>query len=164
MPAKMPRKTPTSLARPDSINKRVSLAIQTAGNVRYAPLGPADLKRLVGAATEQSAHAWELTLRFVPRREALALNQAYRHAGYAPNVLTFDYPETHSADIVICPPVVREQAAEQQKAYPHHLAHMVVHGVLHALGHEHDKPARARRMEALECQILERFGIADPYA
>ena len=164
IPAKMPRKTPAALARPDCINPQVSLTVQTAGNVSFAPLRPADLKRLVGAATARLSAPWELTLRFVARREAIGLNQAFRQAAYAPNVLTFEYPETRSADIVICPPVVRRQAAEQQKSYAHHLAHMVVHGVLHAIGYQHDKPAQAHRMEALERRILGQFEIADPYA
>ncbi|MGH1360614.1 MAG: rRNA maturation RNase YbeY [Burkholderiaceae bacterium] len=160
----MPRTIPTSIARPDTTNKRIDLSIQFAGGVSIAPLRAPDLKRLVGAATAGSSASWELTLRFVPRREAVAMNQAFRHAAYAPNVLTFEYPDACTADILICPPVVREQAAAQRKRYAHHLAHMVVHGVLHALGHTHDKPRPASRMEALERQILTRFGIADPYA
>lgn len=105
----------------------------------------------------------ELTLRFVARAEARQLNIAYRKAEYAPNVLTFDYPDFQAADIVICPPVVREQAGIQHKRYADHLSHMVVHGVLHALGHTHERPTPARRMERLEQAILAQFSIDDPY-
>ena len=115
---------------------------------------------LVKASLEQATakHAdrtlSELTLRFVARAEARQLNMAYRKAEYAPNVLTFDYPDLQAADIVICPPVVREQANAQRKRYADHLSHMVVHGVLHALGHTHERPGPARLMEQLERAIL----------
>ena len=160
----MPKTVQTRIGRPDTSNKLIDLSIQFAGGVSIAPLRTPDLKRLVGASTRAVTHPWALTLRFVARREARAINQAYRQAEYAPNVLTFEYPQARCADILICPPVVREQAAEQRKTYADHLAHIVVHGVLHALGHTHHKPRQASRMEGLERQILARFDIGDPYA
>ena len=68
------------------------------------------------------------------------------------------------ADIVICLPVLRAEAAAQSKPEREHLAHLVVHGVLHAQGHDHEDDADAQRMEARETVILGRFGIGDPYA
>ena len=140
-----------------------ALTIQLAGAVSIAPLTNARLRQLVRAALATGPQPLEITLRFTARREARALNAAYRQGDYDPNVLTFDYPGTDTADIVICPPVVREQAREQHKRFADHLSHMVVHGVLHALGHTHDQARAAARMEKLEIEILARFGIADPY-
>jgi probable rRNA maturation factor len=64
---------------------------------------------------------------------------------------------------VICAGVVAREAAEQGKRYEHHFAHMVVHGVLHLLGYDHESAAEAAAMETLEAEILGRFGIEDPY-
>ena len=65
---------------------------------------------------------------------------------------------------IYCVPVVLSEAKEQSKAAADHFAHMVVHGVLHLLGHDHDEPDAASRMEALELRILAEFGVQDPYA
>jgi len=148
----------------------LSLDLQFAGSISIAPLRPARLRQLVKASLEQASTRQpdrglsELTLRFVARAEARHLNITYRESDYAPNVLTFDYPDLQAADIIICPPVVREQASTQRKRYADHLSHMVVHGVLHALGHTHERPGPARLMEQLERAILARFQIDDPYA
>jgi probable rRNA maturation factor len=106
----------------------------------------------------------EIVLRFVGAREGRRLNRAFRRRDYATNVLTFDYG-AHSvrADIVICVPVVRAEARAQGKSFRAHLAHLVIHGALHAQGHDHVTPQQARAMEALERRLLARLGIADPY-
>ncbi len=169
----MPRKK----IEPDSGRKAISAAasldidLQLSGRISIAPLRPARLRQLARTTARLAAQLDKckqqlnlLTLRFVVRDEARQLNIAYRDGHYAPNVLTFAYPDMQAADIVICPPVVREQANEQQKRYADHLSHMVVHGVLHALGYTHERPGSAARMEKLERTILDRFKIADPYA
>ena len=111
-----------------------------------------------------------LTVRLVGKAEGQTLNRTYRHKDYATNVLTFHYDALAEqtglvmADIVICTPVLKEQAKSQGKPYLHHAAHLVVHGTLHALGYDHIKTREAHAMEALETQILARWGISDPYA
>lgn len=120
------------------------------------------LVRWISAALEGDA---ELALRFVDAAEARRLNREYRGKDYATNVLTFGYQHAPvvRADIVLCVPVVRREARAQRKDFRDHLAHLVVHGVLHAQGLDHDRAATARTMEAREIRILARLGIDDPY-
>ncbi|MEZ5741161.1 MAG: rRNA maturation RNase YbeY [Burkholderiaceae bacterium] len=137
------------------------LTLQFGRGVSIRPLTAARLRRLAAACAPPG---WAFTLRFTTRAEARSLNTRYRDRDYTPNVLTFPYPQQQAGDIVICTAVVREQAREQGKRYADHLSHMVVHGLLHAQGHDHEKPGPARRMEALERRILAGLGITDPYA
>lgn len=108
-----------------------------------------------------------LTLRFVDEDEGRALNQAWRQGAAATNVLTFEYGTDPdgclAADIVLCVPVLEREARAQGKPFLHHAAHLVTHGVLHALGHDHLVEDEARHMEALETRILAVQGIPDPY-
>ena len=137
------------------------LAVQ--GLARFAGLpARATLARWIRLALERDA---EITLRFVGAAEGRRLNRDYRGRDYATNVLTFGYATTPAiqADIVLCVPVIRREAREQRKHYRDHLAHLVVHGVLHAHGYDHDRAARARTMEGLEAAILARLGLPDPY-
>ena len=129
------------------------------------------VRRWVLAALERDA---ELTLRVVGADEALALNRDFRGKAYATNVLTFDYAreprvvvgDAHArvvADVVLCAEVVEREAVEQGKPLVDHYAHLVVHGVLHAQGFDHQRAADARRMEAREVELLAALGVADPY-
>ena len=99
--------------------------------------------------------------------EGQRLNAQYRQKDYATNVLTFEYGiDEHgvlSSDIIICTAVVEKEAAEQQKPFSHHAAHLCVHGVLHALGYDHIHEADAEEMEALEVDILTLLAIPNPY-
>jgi probable rRNA maturation factor len=107
----------------------------------------------------------EITVRVVGEDEGLRLNQGFRRQDHATNVLTFDYAREPlvQADIVLCAPVVLREAAQMGVAVQDHLAHLLVHGALHALGHDHIRAAEARRMEALETRLLATLGVADPY-
>lgn len=140
----------------------LSLSIQ--GHARFPGL-PArrTVARWISAALQRDA---DLTLRFVDAREGRRLNRQFRKRDYATDVLTFAYAEAPvvTADIVVCVPVVRRAAREQGKTLRDHLAHLVVHGVLHAQEFTHEHAAEARRMERLELRILAGLGIADPYA
>lgn len=109
----------------------------------------------------------EITVRIVDAEEGRALNHSYRHKDYATNVLTFDYAQQPlvMADLVLCAPVIAQEALQQGKTLEAHYAHMVVHGVLHAQGWDHEtSEADAQAMEAQEVRILERLGYANPYA
>ncbi|PAT37900.1 rRNA maturation RNase YbeY [Vandammella animalimorsus] len=109
----------------------------------------------------------EITVRIVDAEEGRALNHSYRHKDYATNVLTFDYAQQPlvMADLVLCAPVIAQEARQQGKTLEAHYAHMVVHGVLHAQGWDHEtSEADAQAMEAQEVRILARLGYANPYA
>jgi probable rRNA maturation factor len=107
-----------------------------------------------------------VTLRFVGASESRALNRTYRGRDYATNVLTFVYDAEAplAGDIVVCLPVVRREAQAQRKTLRAHLAHLVVHGMLHLQGHDHERDADAAAMEARETEILRGLRYADPYA
>ncbi|WEN41055.1 Endoribonuclease YbeY [Thauera sp. GDN1] len=132
------------------------------------------IRRWVQAALQQDA---EVTVRLVGAEEGRALNRDYRGKDYATNVLTFAYDEGEdlpglpedgaavlSGDLVLCVPVVMREAAEQGKTPEAHFAHLVVHGMLHLQGHDHETEAEAAEMEGLETGILRGLGYADPYA
>jgi probable rRNA maturation factor len=108
-----------------------------------------------------------LTLRFVDAEEGRALNRSYRGKDYATNVLTFAYAESEddpvSGDIVLCCPVVEREALEQGKPLDAHYAHLVVHGVLHAQGYDHENDDEAREMEGIETEVLAALGFPNPY-
>ncbi len=107
-----------------------------------------------------------LTVRFSTEEEACELNNAYRKKNYATNVLTFSYnlDETDcSADIVICPNIVKKEALEQNKALFAHYAHLVVHAVLHAFNFDHDEPQEEAIMQNAEIIILGKLGLNNPY-
>ena len=108
----------------------------------------------------------EITVRIVGEEEARSLNRDYRHKDYATNVLTFDYAQSPlvMADLVLCAPVVAQEAQAQGKSLQAHYAHLLVHGSLHAHGWDHEtSEAEAQAMEAHEVQILAALGFDSPY-
>jgi probable rRNA maturation factor len=108
----------------------------------------------------------EITVRIVDAEEGLALNRDYRKKDYATNVLTFDYTmePVVTADLVLCAPVVAQEAKEQGKTLQAHYAHLLVHGALHAQGWDHETSEEdAQVMELREVEILARLGFANPY-
>jgi probable rRNA maturation factor len=129
----------------------------------------AAFKRWVEAALKTRRDKAELSLRIVTMEEMRELNQQYRGADYATNVLSFpaDLPHElklpHLGDIVICASVVEQEAAAQHKESAAHWAHMVIHGTLHLLGYDHIDDADAEVMEALEIQILSELNFTNPY-
>ena len=134
-----------------------------AGAARHQALLPrAKVQRWVGFALQRPA---EIAVRIVGEAEGRALNAQYRHKDYATNVLTFDYTREPvvSADLVLCAPVVEREAREQGKPLVAHYAHLLVHGALHAQGHDHERDDEAARMEAKESAVLAALGVADPY-
>jgi len=112
------------------------------------------------------AHDGEITVRIVDAEEGRALNRDYRRRDYATNVLTFDYTQEPvvTADLVLCAPVVAQEAKDNKKTLQAHYAHMVVHGTLHAQGWDHETGEQdAEAMEAEEIRILAGLGFKNPY-
>jgi probable rRNA maturation factor len=139
----------------------LSLSVQYAVRDTALPTRAA-VRRWVRAAGPAAA---ELTVRFVDAEEGRRLNAQYRGRDYATNVLSFPYAREPrlAGDLVLCVPVVLREAAQQGKAVPAHFAHLVVHGMLHLQGYDHEKAAEARVMEQKEREILDRLGYPDPY-
>jgi len=122
----------------------------------------------LAALREEQEHA-ELVIRLVDVAEIQDLNRNYRGKDRPTNILTFPsyLPKVVDSsllgDIIICVPVVLSEAAEQGKTPQAHWAHMVVHGILHLLGYDHQEEAEAVVMERLECEVLAGLNVQDPY-
>ena len=112
----------------------------------------------------------EITIRIVDREESQHLNLTYRQKDKPTNVLSFpfespeDVPLQLLGDLIICAPIVRQEAVEQHKAPTAHWAHLVIHGTLHLLGYDHIEESQAAEMETLETRVMHTLGYADPYA
>ena len=108
----------------------------------------------------------EITVRIVNAEEGQRLNNEFRKKDYATNVLTFDYAQSPvvMADLVLCAPVVAQEAKAQGKTLQAHYAHLLVHGTLHAQGWDHETSlADADEMEDYEIAILKEMGFRNPY-
>jgi probable rRNA maturation factor len=141
---------------------RLSLAVQYATRETALPQRQA-VRRWVGAAMLGPA---EVTVRFVDEAEGRELNARYRGKDTPTNVLSFPYapPPEMAGDLVVCAPVVLREAAEQGKAPEAHFAHLIVHGMLHLQGYDHESDADTASMEQKEREILAVLGYPDPYA
>lgn len=144
---------------------KLSLSVQYADKSLQTTLTRPILRKTVQAALFFPA---ELTLRFVDAVEGRSLNHAYREKDYATNVLTFAYTEDSDAevtqaDIILCTDVLVSEAQQQKKTVLEHAQHLIVHGVLHAQGYDHEDDAEAEEMEALEIEILANLGVPNPY-
>ncbi len=130
------------------------------------PISRPRIRRLLLASLGGQAQAAEITLRLVGLKEGRQLNRDFRSKDYATNVLTFGYASLPvvQADLVLCLPVLVREARAQRKELAAHFAHMLVHGMLHAQGLDHEDPEEAEEMEAMECRILKRFRLPDPYS
>ncbi len=135
--------------------------VQYATNSTDVPTRP-QFRRWVKAALMQEA---EIVLRIVDEAEGYELNHQFRNKDYATNVLTFAYDDTQplTGDIVLCAPIVSQEAQQQHKNLTAHYAHLTVHGILHLQGYDHIEEAEAVVMEQMETQILARLGYDDPY-
>lgn len=130
---------------------------------------PAVMRRWVAAALAGQREEAELAVRIVDEAESAELNGLYRHKPGPTNVLSFpaELPDEIDipllGDLVICAPVVSREAVEQDKTLDAHWAHMLVHGTLHLLGHDHTDDTEADIMEALETRIITGLGFPPPY-
>jgi probable rRNA maturation factor len=133
---------------------------------RSVPGAPRLARKAAKAALAAAAEGpVEVSLALADDAAVRVLNRDYRGKDKPTNVLSFPYDVPGAlGDVVICAPVVNREAREQGKAPAAHWAHMVVHGVLHLLGHDHIRAADAKMMEARERAILARLSYPDPYS
>jgi probable rRNA maturation factor len=166
-----------SIAAKKTKRAQFKLTAQYATRTTGVPLPPA-FRKWVKAALMQDA---EIVLRIVDEAEGRNLNRDFRGRDCATNVLTFVYtdvqpdlqsgisPGVHAdaaalaGDIVLCAPVIENEARQQHKSLSAHYAHLTVHGVLHLQGYDHENDADAAVMEQLEIEILGRLGYQNPY-
>ena len=149
---------------------KIKLAIQRASTASRVP-AKAEVKRWVAVALKGRRKQARLSLRILDEAESAALNLRYRGKAGPTNVLSFPFepppglpdPQPFMGDLAICAPVVEREAVEQGKSLEAHWAHMIVHGILHLLGHDHLDEGEAQEMEALETRILEELGFPAPY-
>ena len=105
-----------------------------------------------------------ITIRIVSEKESETLNYNYRNQKKPTNILSFVLSEDPLiGDIILCHPVIKNEAKNQNKKIHSHYAHLLIHGYLHLLGYSHDKKFDADKMEKKEIQILKRFGFQNPY-
>ncbi len=140
---------------------RLRLSVQYAVRSQGLP-SRAQFRRWARAALERDAR---VTIRIVAGVEARALNHHFRGKNHPTNVLTFVMRERPrlEGDLALCAPVIAREARAQHKSAAAHYAHLVVHGVLHLQGYDHERKREARAMERRETRIVNRLGYPDPY-
>jgi probable rRNA maturation factor len=137
------------------------MTVQYATHARGLP-SRARLRRWAHAALERDAR---LTVRIVGTGEARALNRHFRGTDRPTNVLTFVMRKRPrlEGDIALCAPVIAREARARHRSAAAHYAHLVVHGVLHLQGYDHETEQQARLMERRESRVVACLGFPDPY-
>ena len=141
-----------------------SVHLRRATRSGWVP-GTAALRRWATLALGRQARGRELSVLMVGPARSRSLNRRYRSRDHATNVLSFPAaaPGPCLGDLVICPQVLRREARAAGKAERAHWTHLVIHGVLHLIGYDHERPADALRMERREVRLLRELGVANPY-
>ncbi|UGA36099.1 rRNA maturation RNase YbeY [Chromobacterium haemolyticum] len=128
------------------------------------------MRRWSQAALQAGVKQAQVSILIVDADEGRQMNRDYRGKDYATNVLSFALNEGDPVpglpligDLVLCAPVVEKEAAEQNKPLQAHYAHLLVHGMLHLQGFDHEQDDEAETMETLETAIMQRLGYPDPY-
>lgn len=155
----------------NEVNGSLELDIQLAVPLSASLPDPAHIETWVNAVLTMQGHSGEihLTVRVVDEQEGAKLNEKYRGKKGSTNVLSFPFEGVDEVDfpllgdIVICDTVVICEATQQGKEYHAHWCHMVVHGILHLLGYDHQEEESALEMESREIKILKILGFSNPY-
>lgn len=159
----------------------VELELQIATTAKTLP-HPSQFKEWVRvvfsdhaiAVNKNKLNNIEITIRIVDEEEITDLNYHYRHKQGTTNVLSFpsekippviaeEFDYNLIGDIVICAAVVEHEAKQQNKELLSHWAHMVIHGILHLLGYDHEKEQEAYLMENIEIDLMKQLGFLSPY-
>jgi probable rRNA maturation factor len=150
------------------MNAEISIDVQRCSSCATLP-DDADIVSWVELVLGDLDNSASVSIRLVDELESRELNNRYRQRNAATNVLSFPCnfsDEQHVrllGDVVVCVPLVVKEAKEQGKVVAHHWAHLIIHGVLHLLGYDHQTPDEAERMEKLEIALLDQLNIVDPY-
>ncbi len=145
--------------------RRLQVSVQRTGDWPDLPR-KSQVRNWARAALAASTRGGQITVRFVDSAEGRSLNRDYRVKDYATNVLSFPYQQEPRlcGDLVLCAPVVAREATAQGKSLEAHYAHLIVHGMLHLRGYDHEAGEKeARAMENHERRILAALGYPDPY-
>ncbi|MAS86945.1 MAG: rRNA maturation RNase YbeY [Micavibrio sp.] len=134
-------------------------------NIFHTPediITTAEIDEVCRAALNDKAYS--LSIEFMGDHDIQLLNKQFRHKDKPTNVLSFpNDDDNYIGDIAISIDTIKREASEQKKAIKDHILHMVIHGALHLLGYDHEEDEMAEEMEALEIEILDKFGINNPY-
>lgn len=149
------------------MDNQPKVIIQRASKTTQIPTN-AMIKNWVNLALNSSPKNVEISIKIVDPEESASLNKQYRHKKGATNVLSFPMSvKTEDldflGDLVICAQIVKNEAIQQGKSVEAHWAHIIIHGILHLLGHTHDQEESMRKMEALEVNLLSQINICNPY-
>jgi probable rRNA maturation factor len=153
---------------PEAMPRGLTLDVSYAARAPWVP-NSRRFARWAEAALAPLSGPAALSIRVVGRARSRSLNARYRHKDKPTNVLSFGGPgeapdgRRFLGELVICAPVVAQEARAYGKTLEAHWAHMTVHGVLHLLGFDHEADSEAVIMAAKEIQILDRLGVSDPY-
>jgi probable rRNA maturation factor len=126
-------------------------------------------QRWINTALQKHGKNSEIAIRIVDKNESAQLNKNYRHKVGPTNILSFPFDPPQGiqlpllGDLIICAPLVVQEAKQQHKEVLAHWAHLTIHGCLHLLGYDHIKLRDAKIMESLEVKILQQLGFKDPY-
>ncbi len=144
-----------------SAGHKLSLSVQYAAGAQCLPTRH-QFRRWIKSALQRDV---QIVLRIVDEDEGRELNENFRGKGYATNVLTFAYNDVEplSGDVVMCAPVVEQEAREQKKDLHAHYAHLTIHATLHLQGYDHENEKDAVAMETRETAIMMKLGYANPY-
>jgi len=161
---------------PDSSQISIAIAVEDPGWTQVLPEVEALARRAAAAALAGLPACAvppmpaELSILLADDARLRDLNRRYRGLDRATNVLSFpgDLGAANGApallgDLALARETLVREAAEQSKPLADHLSHLVVHGVLHLLGYDHEEAAAAARMERLEIALLAGLGVPDPY-
>jgi len=146
----------------------LKIKIQNVSNAESLPESEL-ISQWAEQALDKEHQDAEITLRVVEAKESQALNKEWRKKDTATNVLSFPVGEVIEqlpnllGDIVICAPIVEQEAKEQEKSIEAHWAHLIIHGILHLQGYDHESDEEANKMESKEIKILKKSGYANPY-
>jgi probable rRNA maturation factor len=149
---------------------RLHVFVQNKAGRKGVPVARSFERWIRAALTSRRKGRTQVNIVLFDEPAGRGMNRQYRGKDYATNVLSFACEPLAGdttgllGDLVLCPPVIAREAAKQGKPLRDHYAHLTVHGVLHLLGHDHERVAPAKRMESLETRILAGLGVADPYA